>query len=248
MKVVHSFLLPPPPPPFEDPPFRPPPQSHPRGTVPVYLPAAGSGVRQLPGAGEARRPPRFPAVLGRNAAPGKPHGCLELQEPLASQTKPDPDQPPPPSPGTGSLSSPPRSPRLSPLPHRHPRLGGGGLPRRRQLGGALPLPPRCPSRPAGLGRVRGSAHSGGSPRSGAPSRFRGERGHGVLLSAFAFCGLFSSSLLKGGRGKRTPVLEIRFRKLSPQKRAGPVSPPERKRGANSASRGEIKPRSRSSYS
>lgn len=162
MKVVHSFLLPPPPPPFEDPPFRPPPQSHPRGTVPVYLPAAGSGVRQLPGAGEARRPPRFPAVLGRNAAPGKPHGCLELQEPLASQTKPDPDQPPPPSPGTGSLSSPPRSPRLSPLPHRHPRLGGGVFPGGGSSAGLFP------SRP---GARRGPLGSGGcveAPTVGAP--------------------------------------------------------------------------------
>ncbi|XP_010575446.1 PREDICTED: growth/differentiation factor 6 [Haliaeetus leucocephalus] len=148
-----------------DPPFRPPPQSHPRGTVPVYLPAAGSGVRQLPAAGEARPPSRFPAVLGQNAAPGKPHGCLELQEPLASQTKPNPDQPPPPSPGAGSLSSPPRSPRLSPLPHRHPRLGGRPPPRR-QLGGALPLPPRCPSRPAGLGRARGFAHGSAAGRGG----------------------------------------------------------------------------------
>lgn len=51
-----------------------------------------------------------------------------------------------------------------------------------------------------------------------------------------------------GGGERTRFLEVRFGKFSPQKGAGPFSPPERKRGANSASRGEIEPRSRSSYS
>ncbi|KAF1602983.1 UNVERIFIED_CONTAM: Growth/differentiation factor 6-A, partial [Eudyptes pachyrhynchus] len=135
-KVVHSFLLSPPPR-FDDPPLRPRPS---RGTLPVYLPAAGSGVPPLPGAVEARRPPRFPALSGQNAAPGKPLGSLELQEPLTPQTKPNPKQPSPPHPRAGSLSSFPRHPRLSPLLHSHPRLGGSSPAEGARQGSSPPAP------------------------------------------------------------------------------------------------------------
>lgn len=127
-------------------------------------------------------------------------GATGADRPKPNRTEPNPNRPPTPPPRAGSLS-PPTAPKAQPLAPSLPLARGGSFPQR-EFGGALRLPPRCPSRPFPRGRVRGSAHSMCPSQTEARRGFRGERGHGVLLSAFALWGLFSSSLLKAGVGGR----------------------------------------------
>lgn len=178
---------------------------------------------------------RVPAVLGQNTAPGKITrlpGATEDDRLKPNRTEPKP------TPFTASPSRKPLpahgSQGSAPCPIATP--GSGGSFPRRELGGALRLPPRCPSRLSGAREDVWKCPQCVPLAVGSPQTFSRGKGTSFALR-LRLMGVVSFAAVKsGGGGKRTRFLETQFRKFSRQKGAGPLPLTERKRGANSVSR------------
>ncbi|NXF38612.1 GDF6 factor, partial [Nyctibius bracteatus] len=156
LKTLPSVHAPPPPPPRD----------------PAHVPAGG-WQRRLAAAGSRGSSPTspLPSPFRAQRSAGKaarlPGATGAARSPNQTEPKPTPSAA---SPSRQPLSPSARHPRLSALLHR---LGGSrGPPPWRGLGGALPFPPRCPSRPSGIGWRRTAFASRHGKRHGKKSRLR----------------------------------------------------------------------------